>query len=118
MCLAFSIALCLLDLRGLLLVLAFALLWWRLLSLRVIFTSTEMISVGLFLRKRVKKEDAVRLEDGSQLVYRHAGLERRTTITLALGYSAIDDNTPDARIKQRISLAFTSWQRGDLGNNP
>ena len=85
------------------------LFWWRLFALKVVFAPNELVLVGLASVRRFPRTNVLRVEEGAVVVVSKQGRERRITIPLAMGVSTITDNSPDARVKQRIDAAYRRW---------
>jgi hypothetical protein len=85
------------------------LLWWRLLALKVVFASDELVLVGLVSVRRIPRANVNRVEEGTVVVLTEQDRERRVTIPIAMSASGITDNTPDAQVKQRIDAAYQRW---------
>jgi len=85
------------------------LLWWRLFALKVVFASDELVLIGLVSVRRVPRMDVLRVEEGAVVVMRKQGRDRRITIPIAMSASKITDNSPDARVKQRVDAAYRRW---------
>ncbi|WFR67704.1 hypothetical protein P9139_04420 [Curtobacterium flaccumfaciens] len=89
------------------------LLWWRALVLKVVFSPRKLVLVGIVSVRRIPKSDVVGIEQGSTVVLKRKGRERRVIIPIALSASRITDNTSDARVKQRIDAASQKWLIGE-----
>ncbi|OII34059.1 hypothetical protein BIV02_08215 [Curtobacterium sp. MMLR14_014] len=87
----------------------FALMWWRFSALKVEFAPAELILTGLISRRRIPRGDVLRIEEGTTVIRSRRGHEHRIIIPIAMSYSHITDNTPDARVKQRIDRAYRRW---------
>ena len=85
------------------------LFWWRLSALKVVFAPDELVLVGLVSVRRFPRMSVLRVEAGAVVVVGNQSRERRVTIPLAMGVSTITDNSPDARVKQRIDAAYRRW---------
>lgn len=85
------------------------LFWWRLSALKVVFAPDELVLVGLVSVRRIPRMSVLRVEAGAVVVVGNQSRERRVTIPLAMGVSTITDNSPDARVKQRIDAAYRRW---------
>jgi len=97
------------DPRMLVLVAFLFLLWWRLFALKVVFASDELVVIGLVSVRRVPRMNVLRVEEGAVVVTSKQRHDRRITIPIAMGASKITDNSPDARVKQRIDAAYRRW---------
>lgn len=97
------------DPRMLVLVAFLVLLWWRLFALKVVFASDELVLIGLVSVRRVPRMNVLRVEEGAVVVMRKQGRDRRITIPIAMSASKITDNSPDARVKQRVDAAYRRW---------
>lgn len=86
-----------------------ALLWWRLFALKVVFASDELVLIGLVSVRRVPRMNVLQVEEEAVVVMSKQGHERRITIPIAMSASKITDNSPDARVKQRIDAAYRRW---------
>ena len=86
-----------------------ALLWWRLFALKVVFASDELLLIGLVSVRRVPRTSVRAIEEGSVVVVSKQDRERRITIPIAMSASRVTDNSPDARVKQRIEAAYRRW---------
>lgn len=93
----------------LVLALFLVLLWWRLFALKVIFASNELVLVGLVSVRRVPRMSVLGVEEGSVVVRSRQGREGKITIPIAMSASRITDDSPDARVKQRIDAAYRRW---------
>lgn len=100
------------DPRMLVLVAFLVLLWWRLFALKVVFASDELVLIGLVSVRRVPRMNVLRVEEGAVVVMRKQGRDRRITIPIAMSASKITDNSPDARVKQRVDAAYRRWVAG------
>ncbi|PZE29630.1 hypothetical protein [Curtobacterium sp. MCLR17_055] len=85
------------------------LFWWRLFALKVVFAPNELVLVGLVSVRRFPRMSVLRVEEGAVVVVGKQGRERRVTIPVAVGASTITDNSPDARVKQRVDAAYRRW---------
>ena len=85
------------------------LFWWRLFALKVVFAPNDLVLVGLVSVRRIPRMNVLRIEEGAVAVVSKQGRERRVMIPLAVGTSTIADNSPDARVKQRIDAAYREW---------
>lgn len=85
------------------------LLWWRALAVKVVFSPRELVLVGIVSVRRIPRSDILGVEEGSTVIFMRRGRERRVIIPIAFSASRITDNTPDARVKQRIDAASRKW---------